>query len=179
MSNTALFVMFGSSLADYPVTIVLSSRMPWNINKFDWTMMSPQQAWEHFAHQADIGIQEAGATLAEAFEQAACALTAVITDPDAVRATRAVEILCEAPDPELLLVDWLNAIVYAMAVQHMLFSRFEVQTDGRRLSGRAWGEAIDVCRHQPAVEVKGATLTELKVTQDDGGRWIAQCIVDV
>lgn len=141
--------------------------------------MPPQQTWEHFAHQADIGIRGTGATLAQAFEQAACALTAVITDPGSVRATRAIEIHCDARDPELLLVDWLNAIVYEMAVQRMLFSRFEVHTDGRQLSGYAWGEAIDVSRHQPAVEIKGATMTELKVTQDDDSRWIAQCIVDV
>jgi|GEM_PF-102017 len=147
--------------------------------KYDWIIVPPQRTWEHFSHQADIGIRGTGATLSEAFEQAACALTAVITDPDGVRATRAVEIRCEAQDPELLLVDWLNAIVYEMAVQHLLFSRFEVRTDGHRLSGCAWGEAIDIPRHQPAVEVKGATLTELKVAQDDGGRWIAQCIVDV
>jgi SHS2 domain-containing protein len=141
--------------------------------------MPQQQTWEHFAHQADIGVRGTGATLSQAFEQAACALTAVITDPDAVQARRAVQIRCQAPDRELLLVDWLNAIIYAMAVQRMLFSRFEVQTDGQRLSGCAWGEAIDIARHQPAVEVKGATFTELKVTQNDGGRWIAQCIVDV
>jgi len=141
--------------------------------------MPQHETWEHFAHQADIGIRGTGATLAEAFEQAGCALTAVITDPDKVRATRVVEIRCQAGDPELLLVDWLNGIVYEMAVQHMLFSRFEVQTDGQRLSGCAWGEAIDIGRHQPAVEVKGATFTELKVAQDAGGRWIAQCIVDV
>ena len=141
--------------------------------------MPLQQTWEHFTHQADIGIRGSGATLSESFEQAACALTAVITDLHSVRATRVVEIRCDAHDPELLLVDWLNAIVYEMAVQHMLFSKFEVDTDGRRLSGRAWGEAIDVSRHQPAVEVKGATLTELKVTQKEDGRWLAQCVVDV
>ena len=141
--------------------------------------MPPQLTWEHFTHQADIGIRGNGATLSEAFEQAACALTAVITDPQAVRTTQLVEFACDAGDPELLLVDWLNAIVYEMAVRHMLFSKFEVETDGRRLSGRAWGEAIDISRHRPAVEVKGATLTELKVVQLDGGRWIAQCVVDV
>ena len=142
-------------------------------------MMPRQQTWEHFAHQADIGIRGTGATLPEAFEQAAHALTAVITDPATVRATREVQIHCEADDPELLLVDWLNAIVYEMAVRRMLFSRFEVEIDGMQLNGRAWGEAIDIARHQPAVEVKGATFTELKVAQDADGRWLAQCIVDV
>ena len=41
------------------------------------------------------------------------------------------------------------------------------------------GRWIDRDRHQPAVEIKGATLTELKVVQDNQDRWIAQCVVDV
>ena len=114
-----------------------------------------------------------------AFEEAALALTAVITDPEAVSQTHAVTIACEAPDDELLLVDWLNSLVYEMATRKMLFSRFSVQFDGHSLRGTAWGEPVEVTRHQPAVEVKGATYTELSVRQDEQGRWIAQCVVDV
>jgi SHS2 domain-containing protein len=47
------------------------------------------------------------------------------------------------------------------------------------LTGKAWGESIDANRHELAVEVKGATCTELKVEQDAGGAWLAQCVVDV
>jgi SHS2 domain-containing protein len=61
----------------------------------------------------------------------------------------------------------------------MLFSRFEVHIEGQKLTGKAWGEKVDVVRHQPAVEVKGATYTALKVSQDRAGNWLAQCIVDV
>jgi hypothetical protein len=35
--------------------------------------------WEHFPHDADVGVRGRGLTAAEAFEQAAQALTAVIT----------------------------------------------------------------------------------------------------
>ncbi len=135
--------------------------------------------WEHFPHQADIGVRGIGASKAEAFEQAALALTAVITDPQALIPGEKVEITCEAPDDELLLVDWLNALVYEMATRKLLFGRFEVRLAGQRLEGRAWGEKIDVARHQPAVEVKGATLTSLRVGQNAGGAWVAQCVVDV
>src|SRR5512139_3851745 len=41
--------------------------------------------WEHFEHGADIGVRGFGASVAEAFEQAALALTAVIADPAGVR----------------------------------------------------------------------------------------------
>ena len=135
--------------------------------------------WEHFPHQADVGVRGIGASKVEAFEQAAFALTAVMTDPQALSPTEKVEITCEAPDDELLLVDWLNALVYEMATRKLLFGRFEVRLAGHRLEGRAWGEKIDVARHQPAVEVKGATLTCLWVGQEAGGAWIAQCVVDV
>jgi tRNA nucleotidyltransferase (CCA-adding enzyme) len=138
-----------------------------------------QGSWEHFPHQADIGVRGFGLTKEAAFEGAAHALTAVITDPESVAPTQSVPIVCEAPDDELLLVDWLNALVYEMATRKMLFSRFNVRVNDHLLHATAWGEPVEVARHQPAVEVKGATYTELSVKRDEEGRWVAQCVVDV
>jgi tRNA nucleotidyltransferase (CCA-adding enzyme) len=135
--------------------------------------------WEHFPHQADMGVRGVGPTRERAFEEAALAMTAIVTDPENVAEDSAVTISCEAPDDELLLVDWLNALIFEMASRHMLFSRFEVNLDGQNLNATAWGEAVDAERHQPAVEIKGATYTELKVAQRDHGDWLAQCVVDV
>ncbi|CAI2718501.1 archease [Nitrospina watsonii] len=136
-------------------------------------------SWEHFPHDADMGIRGFGRNVEEAFEQAALAMTAVITDPAQVEPRQKVSIACTAPDPEFLLVDWLNALIYEMATQGLLFSRFKVHIEGERLTATAWGEPVDRAKHQPAVEVKGATLTALEVGQDDSSRWRAQCIVDV
>jgi len=135
--------------------------------------------WEHFAHGADVGLRGIGPRLSEAFEQAALALTAVVTDPAGVDPARPVAIACEAPDPELLLVDWLNALIYEMATRGMVFSRFRVALDGHRLTATAWGEPVEPRRHQPAVEVKGATYTALAVARQPDGLWHAQCVVDV
>jgi SHS2 domain-containing protein len=136
-------------------------------------------SWEHFHHEADIGILGRGDSAASAFEQAALALTAVITDPALVRTKESVEITCEAPSLDLLLVDWLNALIYEMTTRSMLFGRFHVSLDGLRLSARAEGESVDQQRHQPVVEPKGATFTELRVECDDEEQWVAQCVVDV
>ncbi|MBI2517570.1 MAG: archease [Opitutae bacterium] len=141
--------------------------------------MTATARWEHFPHQADIGVRGLGATLGEAFEQAALALTAVIADPAAVAQKEMVRLSCAAPDAELLLADWLNQLVYEMATRHMLFGRFEVRLEGNRLTAEAWGEPIDAVRHHPAVEVKGATYTALKVAKQADGSWLAQCVVDV
>ena len=135
--------------------------------------------WEHFPHEADVGVRGIGATPEQAFEQAALAMTAVIADPATITPTQAVAIEAEAPDMELLLVDWLNALVYEMATRKLLFSRFEVHIDGQVLRGKAWGEPADAAKHQPAVEVKGATYTALRVAQNPDGEWVAQCVVDV
>ena len=135
--------------------------------------------WEHFPHQADMGVRGVGPTLADAFEQTALAMTAVVTDPARVAPKKAVDIHCEAPDDELLLVDWLNALILEMAARHMLFSRFEVRIEDHRLVAAAWGETVDPSKHQPAVEIKGATYTQLSVGRDESGQWVAQCVVDV
>jgi SHS2 domain-containing protein len=136
-------------------------------------------AWSHFAHGADIGVEGRGATLANAFEQAALALTGVVTDPSLIEPADPVEIYCEAPDPELLLVDWLNALVYEMATRRMLFACFRVSIEGDHLTGTAWGEPVQPDRHHPAVEVKGATYTQLSVSRNEDGSWTARCVVDV
>ncbi len=144
-----------------------------------WRHQGHAPHWVHFPHQADIGVRGIGPTLASAFEQAALAMTAVVTDPERVAAEQVVEIDCEAPDDELLLVDWLNALILEMAACHMLFGRFAVTLEGHRLHATAWGEGVDPERHQPVVEIKGATYTALKVGRDEFGQWLAQCVVDV
>ena len=134
--------------------------------------------WEHFEHEADIGVRGFGPTKAEAYEQVALAMTAVVTDPSSVAARESVAIRCEAPDDELLLVEWLNQLIYEMATRKMLFGRFAVTVDGLALAGTAWGERVDVARHHPAVEIKGATFTALRVSHEASG-WLAQTVVDV
>jgi len=134
--------------------------------------------WEHFEHEADMGVRGFGETKGQAFEQTALAMTAIITDLDKVTPKEPVEIECEAPDAELLLVDWLNSLIYEMATRKFLFRRFEVAVNGERLHATAWGEPVDVEKHKPAVEIKGATYTALRVARENG-HWVAQTVVDV
>lgn len=126
-----------------------------------------------------MGVRGFGSSKERAFENGALAMTAVITNPERVNPEVLVDISCDAPDDELLFVAWLNALVYEMATRNMLFSRFEVRIEGQQLQARVWGEEVDIERHQPAVEVKGATYTALCVRRDEDRGWIAQCVVDV
>jgi tRNA nucleotidyltransferase (CCA-adding enzyme) len=89
-----------------------------------------------------------------------------------------VPVFCQAQSDEMLLVEWLNALVYEMAVRTMLFGDFAVEIEAGELRATAYGEPVDLGRHEPAVEIKGATLTALKVVEIPDG-WRAQCVVDV
>jgi len=141
--------------------------------------MTKKAGWQHFQHVADIGIRGYGNSVEVAFIQAAMAMTAVITEPERVNNDICIDIVCESADLEYLFVDWLNALVYEMATRHMLFSQFDIQIHDAHLKAKVCGERIDREKHQPAVEIKGATLTELRVQKDKEGHWLAQCVVDV
>lgn len=135
--------------------------------------------WEHFEHDADIGLRATASSRERLFEAMAEALTALVTDPKDVRAAQTVSVHCEAPDDAVLLTDWLNALIYEMAARKMLFGDWHVSIEGHVLDAVAKGEAVDRARHKPVVEVKGATYTALSVQQDSAGTWHGQCIVDV
>jgi SHS2 domain-containing protein len=134
--------------------------------------------WQHFPHGADVGVRGIGCSLAEAFAEAARAMTAVAVDLDAVGLRDPVKIACSGADVEDLLYAWLNAVIFEMAVRHMVFGRFDVEMDGGTVRAVAWGEPLFPERHQPSVEIKGATFTELRVRKE-GDEWIAECVVDV
>lgn len=141
-------------------------------------MATDGRRWEHFEHMADMGVRGIGPSREAAFEEAARAMCATVADPALVRPESLVEVDCTATQDEFLLVDWLNALIAEMSARRMIFCKFEVRITNGHLHGRAWGETVDPARHHPAVEVKGATLTELKVIHDDT-LWTAQCVVDV
>jgi len=134
--------------------------------------------YETFEHEADIGIRGAGTTLESAFENAALALYSVVVNVQRVRQQEQREVSVSAPDLELLLVEWLNALLSISDIERMVFSKFTVSISNTSLRGTAWGEKLDTERHEPGVEVKGATYHMLSVRQE-GEHYLAQCVVDV
>jgi SHS2 domain-containing protein len=134
--------------------------------------------YETFEHEADIGIRGFGRTAGEAFENAAMALYSVMVNVQVIEPREKRIVTVSAPDRELLLVEWLNALLTLSDIEHMVFSKFDVTMEGGSLTGTAWGERLDQERHEPNVEIKGATYHMLRVMEKDG-RFIAQCVVDV
>lgn len=143
--------------------------------------------YEHFPHEADIGIRGKGSSIEEAFQEAAKALFDVEVDVEKVRAVKTIRVKCSAENIEELFVEWLNALLAQSSLHEMVFSEFKVKIEnkiknkgkGFKLKGIAKGEKFNPTKHNPKDEVKGATYSQLKIYQDKSRRWIAQCIVDV
>ena len=137
--------------------------------------------YEHFEHEADIGIRGIGASMEKAFEEAAKALFDVEVDVKKVKAVKKIRVACQAENIEELFVEWLNALLSQASLHGMVFSQFKVNIiNNVRINGYAKGEKFDAKRHNIKDEVKGATYSQLKVYQDKKTKkYIAQCIVDV
>jgi len=139
-------------------------------------------AFEVWEHTADAGVRGRGATLGEAFAEAACAMFSLMVDLDAVQPKGSVDIALSADGPEALLVGWLGELLAQRDIQGLVFARFEAdvkqRADGWHLTGKAHGEPLDVQRHDPKVEVKAATYHRVRVERTGEG-CLAECVVDL
>ena len=135
-------------------------------------------AYETFEHEADIGIRGFGSSPEQAFENAAVALYSVMVNTGKIEPREKKAVTVSAPDRELLLVEWLNALLSLSDIERLVFSKFEVKIKDSALTGIAWGEPLDRVRHEAHVEVKGATYHMLSVKEEHGRYW-EQCVVDV
>lgn len=142
-------------------------------------MLQDGDRWEHFSHDADVGIRGRSKTLERAFEMAGQALVSVITNLNKIEASESLKIECQASDLDLLFYDWVNALVFEIDTRRMIFSQFKVTIhDNYLLQAEVRGEKINSKKHDLVVEIKGATMTELRVEKIND-EWIAQCVVDV
>ncbi|MCL6472846.1 MAG: archease [Firmicutes bacterium] len=137
------------------------------------------QAFEVLEHTADVGLRSYGNTLKEVFENAAIGMFSLITDLENVKSVLSEEVYVEAEDRESLLVEWLNELLYRFEVRYRVFKRFEIlEWDGEyHLHAVAYGEPLDLGRHQILTQIKACSYHMLKIEHND--IWSAQVIFDV
>lgn len=123
--------------------------------------------FQFIEHTADIGLIAYGGNLAEAFANAAFGLFSIIAELKPVKETESREIELSEDDPEALLFEWLNSLIYLFDVEMLLFKRFDIiDLDGRRLKAICYGEKYDSSRHRIKTGVKSATYHMLKVDRE-------------
>jgi protein archease len=130
-------------------------------------------------HTGDLGVRVSGETLPELFEQAAEALTFILTDPETIRTNESRKLLLEAKTDEELLITWLNELVYLFDTQGLLFKTYNVlSVHDHHLEALAQGEIYVESRHPIKTVVKAATYHQLKI-ENHQGVWTVQVIFDL
>jgi SHS2 domain-containing protein len=130
-------------------------------------------------HTADVGLEAEGATLAEAFANAAAGMYSIMVHLDRVseKVHRPVEV--EAQDVEGLLTAWLLELLFITEVEGLVFRRFDVQEASPvRLVATAHGEPLDPERHPKGAVVKAVTRHHLEVKPFEGG-YRVRVILDI
>jgi SHS2 domain-containing protein len=128
-------------------------------------------------HTADTGLIAYGNSLAEAFGNAAYGMFSVTAELDRVRETETRRFEISSNDPEGLLFEWLNSLLYYLDVDMLLFKKFEVNIlPKNRLKAVCYGEKYNQSRHRLKTGVKSATYHMLKV---DAVKNEVQVIFDV
>ena len=138
----------------------------------------PIEGVRYLEHAADIGLEAEGASLAECLARAAAGVFGLMFRVEAGLEPRQVyELDLEAADDDELMVSWLQELLYRAEVDEICFLRFEVETDGDRLKGRAAG--VPIRSVEPAGPgVKAVTRHGLEVGRRNG-RWKARVLLDV
>ena len=123
-------------------------------------------------HTGDVAVRVRAASLAALFAEAALALTATLVEDGEVRPSSRRDVSLEAASADLLLVDWLNELVYRFDVERFLVARADarvIATGGAwHLDAAVFGEPLDGTRHQVRVPVKGVTYHQLAIAEVDG-----------
>jgi len=139
--------------------------------------------YEYLEHEADIGIRAWGKDYAEALADAVRALGAVMVEPEGVKAKWEFGASVQAESRDLLAVELLNEALSLLWLHNLALAEVgPLEVTGGDGDWRARliirGEPIDQERHDLGTEVKAATYSGLKLTEE-AGKTTIQCILDI
>jgi SHS2 domain-containing protein len=133
-------------------------------------------------HTADVGFELGATTLEGLFEEARLALLlTVFGRPQEGKEERVVRLT--APDREILLVRWINELVFLVQDEGFVPARADVRIEepsggSFSLEASLIGAPLELEAHGWQGEIKSATFHGLDVTHEGEG-WRAQVILDV
>jgi len=142
--------------------------------------MAGRPRYNEIEHTADVGVELEAPDLKAAFELAAASMFDLMCDLDTVGSTvaRTVRATSREGDLEGLMVRWLTELLYVLAAEGLLLSRFDIRNlESGRIEADVAGEPLDHERHALKCELKAVTYHDLAVDQSDGV-WSVRVIFD-
>ena len=153
-------------------------------------------------HTADVFFVAKAATLPELFNECALAVEETMVDLTKVKPQKKIKILGEDTKIEGLLFDFLDELLFYKDAKQLIFSKFDIQIEIKKrkevkeeikeikkeeknkteekyeLTCSAYGEKLDMIRHEPRVDVKAITMHEFSVEKVPEG-WKAKVLIDI
>ncbi|MCY3766295.1 MAG: archease [Gemmatimonadetes bacterium] len=132
---------------------------------------------------ADVAFEAWGEDLAGVLTAAAEAtLNVMVSDLDSVALRNRRTVNLEAEEPDLLLFDFLQEVIFFKDANRLLLRPVNVVAEARegvfKVSADLVGEELDMERHDLVVDVKAVTLHRFVVERVDG-RWRAFVVLDI
>jgi SHS2 domain-containing protein len=129
--------------------------------------------YEFINHTGDVAVRVEARSLETLFVEAARALAGTMVETAGVLPRSQLAVVLEAGTLELLLVDWLNELVFRFDVDAFVPADADVRLaeggQGWRLEATVRGEPFDPVRHRVRVLVKSVTYHRLGIVTSAGG----------
>jgi SHS2 domain-containing protein len=126
---------------------------------------------------ADMAFAAYGRDLSELFANAGKAVIGIMFDGEIAQTVSKI-IELEEKDEITLLQKWLSEVVYLHDSEKILFSRFDVKTDGKKLSATIYGERYDPDKHKFIIDIKAVTYHRMSIEKLKSG-YKCTVVVDV
>jgi SHS2 domain-containing protein len=110
-------------------------------------------------HTADIGIEVKGATIKELFENSGLGVFRIIANTEKIKSSKQIKIKTEEENLELLLVRFLQEIVYKSETEEIAFK--DICVDSIKQVGKSW-EATALLKGEPFKTAKEKLRTQIK-----------------
>lgn len=129
-------------------------------------------SYKFLDHATDAIIEVTAKNLKEAFAVAADAEINLTLDQDKVEEKGQMAFSANGKDISYLLYSWLEEIPFILITEGFAIKRLEFdieEKDGYKINAIAYGEALDVKKHNFKVEIKAPTFYDMEIRQDDNG----------
>jgi len=126
-------------------------------------------SYKFLDHATDAIIEVTAKNLKEAFSIAADAEINLTLDQDKVEEKEQREFSASGKDVRYLLFSWLEEIPFLLITEGFAIRKIEfdiIENNGHTINAVAFGEPLDIKKHNFKVEIKAPTFYDMEIKQD-------------
>lgn len=128
-------------------------------------------SYKFLDHATDAIIEVTAKNLKEAFSVTADAVIDLTLDQNKVEEKDQKVFSAKGKDLRYLLFSWLEEIPFILITEGFAISRIEfdiIQNEEYKINAVAYGEPLDVKKHNFKVEIKAPTFYDMEIRQENG-----------